>query len=204
MGAIASSHAPGALELFRKIMVASTSIPGAVSPVMIDVDVDGKHFQEMHVDGGVIAQVFLYPPRSIMELSRATGKPFHRELHTYVIRNGKLEPEWSGVKRRTVNIGARAISALIQTQGINDLARIYATAQQDGANFNLAYIGSDFNDLHNEQFNATYMKRLFDYGYQLSVKGYAWHKAPPGEARLNMTDQYDDLASLITQTISSA
>lgn len=60
MGAIASSHAPGTLELFRKIMVASTSIPGAVSPVMIDVDVDGKHFQEMHVDGGVIAQVFLY------------------------------------------------------------------------------------------------------------------------------------------------
>ena len=108
------------------------------------------------------------------------------------------------MKRRTVNIGARAISALIQTQGINDLARIYATAQQDGANFNLAYIGSDFNDLHNEQFNATYMKRLFDYGYQLSVKGYARHKAPPGEARLNMTDQYDDLASLITQTISSA
>lgn len=182
MGAIASSSAPGALELFRKIMVASTSIPGAVSPVMIDVDVDGRHFQEMHVDGGVIAQVFLYPPRSIMELRRATGKPFHRELHTYVIRNGKLEPEWSGVKRRTVNIGGRAISALIQTQGINDLARIYATAQQDGADFNLAYIGSDFNDLHNEEFNAAYMKRLFDYGYQLSVKGYAWHKAPPGEA----------------------
>jgi hypothetical protein len=47
MGAIASGDAPGALELFRKIMVASTSIPGAVSPVMIDVDVDGKHFQEI-------------------------------------------------------------------------------------------------------------------------------------------------------------
>ena len=93
-----------------------------------------------------------------------------------------LEPEWSGVKRRTVNIGGRAISALIQTQGINDLARIYATAQQDEADFNLAYIGSDFNDLHSEEFSAAYMKRLFDYGYQLSVKGYAWHKAPPGEA----------------------
>src|SRR5467141_3948971 len=34
MGAIASSSAPGAFELFRKIMVASRSIPGAVSPVM--------------------------------------------------------------------------------------------------------------------------------------------------------------------------
>jgi predicted acylesterase/phospholipase RssA len=36
MGAIASSHAPGALELFRKIMVASASIPGVMSPVMIE------------------------------------------------------------------------------------------------------------------------------------------------------------------------
>jgi predicted acylesterase/phospholipase RssA len=61
MGAIASSGAPGALELFRQIMIASTSVPGAVSPVLIDVDVDDKHYQEMHVDGGVITQVFLYP-----------------------------------------------------------------------------------------------------------------------------------------------
>jgi len=45
-----------------------------------------------------------------------------------------------------------------------------------------ADVGSDFNDLHSEEFSAAYMKRLFDYGYQLSVKGYAWHKAPPGEA----------------------
>ena len=62
MGAIAASDAPGALELFHKIMIASTSIPGEVSPVMIDAGIDGKHFQEMHVDGGVITQVF--PPRS--------------------------------------------------------------------------------------------------------------------------------------------
>ena len=94
MGAIAGSEAPGTLELFRRVMIASTSVPGAVSPVMIDADVEGKHFQEMHVDGGVITQVFLYPPRSLAELQRATGKPFRRELHVYVIRNGKLEPEW--------------------------------------------------------------------------------------------------------------
>ncbi len=101
MGAIAASNAPGALELFRKIMIASTSIPGEVSPVMIDVDVDGKHFQEMHVDGGVITQVFLYPSRILMEIQRATGRPYRRELHAYVIRNGRLEPEWSDTERHT-------------------------------------------------------------------------------------------------------
>jgi Patatin-like phospholipase len=182
MGAIASSGSPAALQLFRNIMIASASIPGAVAPVMIDVEVDGRHFQEMHVDGGVITQLFLYPSNILTELAKATGAPYHREIHAYVIRNGKLEPEWSATKRRTLGIGARAINALVHTQGISDLHRIYETTQRDGVDFNLAYIGSDFNEPHTEQFNTAYMKRLFDYSYQLSVNGYPWQKTPPGES----------------------
>jgi hypothetical protein len=185
MGAIAASDAPGALDLFRKIIVASTSIPGEVSPVMIDVDIDGKHFQEMHVDGGVITQVFLYPRSILTELHRVTGRPYRRELHAYVIRNGRLEPEWSDTERHTLSIGGRAISALIQTQGIGDLQRIYQAAQHDGVDFNLAYIGADFNYPHKKKFDPEYMKRLFDYAYERSAKGYPWHKEPPGEAALN-------------------
>ncbi|MDB5997055.1 MAG: patatin-like phospholipase family protein [Pseudomonas sp.] len=178
MGAIAASQAPGALDLFRNIMLASMSIPGAVSPVMIDVEVDGQQFQEMHVDGGVITQVFLYPPTTIMALSKSTGAPLRYDRHFYVIRNGTLEPQWSGTKRRTLNIGGRAISALIQTQGISDLERIYRMAQQDGADFNLAYIGADFDVTHDRKFDGEYMKRLFDYAFQLSANGYPWHKSP--------------------------
>lgn len=87
-------------------------------------------------------------------------------------------------ERHTLNIGGRAISALIQIQGISDLQWIYQTARQDGLDFSLAYIGSDFNHPHNEKFDPEYMKRLFDYAYQLIAKGYPWHKAPPGEAPL--------------------
>jgi len=181
MGAIASSQAPGALELFRNIMVASMSIPGAVSPVMIDVEVDGHQFQEMHVDGGVITQVFLYPPGTVMALNQVHGTSYRHGRHFYVIRNGRLEPQWSGTKRRTLNIGGRAISALIQTQGISDLDRIYRIALQDEADFNLAYIGSDFYFPRNQKFDGEYMKRLFDYAFQLSAKGYPWHKSPPRE-----------------------
>lgn len=178
MGAIASSQAPGALELFRNIMVASMSIPGAVSPVMIDVDVNGHPFQEMHVDGGVLTQVFLYPPGTVMALNQVPGARLRRERHFYVIRNGKLELQWSGTKRRTLNIGGRAISALIQNQGISDLDRIYRIAQQDGADFNLAYIGSDFHISRLHKFDGEYMKRLFEYAFELSAKGYPWHKSP--------------------------
>jgi hypothetical protein len=181
MGAIASSQAPGALDLFRNIMLASMSIPGAVSPVMINVEVNGEQFQEMHVDGGVITQVFLYPPTTIMALSKSSGAPLRRDRHFYVIRNGTLDPQWSGTKRRTLSIGGRAISTLIQTQGISDLERIYRMAQQDGADFNLAFIGSDFSAPHSQNFDGDYMKSLFDYAFQLSAKGYPWHKSPHSE-----------------------
>jgi predicted acylesterase/phospholipase RssA len=60
MGAIAASGHPQALELFRKIMVASASIPAMFPPQYFDVEAGGEEFQEMHVDGGTNAQVMLY------------------------------------------------------------------------------------------------------------------------------------------------
>jgi hypothetical protein len=44
------------------------------------------------------------------------------------------------------------------------------------------YIGSDFNYPHKAEFDAEYMKRLFEYAHQLGANGHPWHKAPPGEA----------------------
>ncbi len=66
---LADSGHPKALELFQDILLASSAIPGAFPPVMIDVEADGKPYQEMHVDGGASTQVFLYPP----ELEVAAG-----------------------------------------------------------------------------------------------------------------------------------
>jgi hypothetical protein len=183
MGEIAASRAPGALELFRKIMIASTSVPGAVSPVMINVEADGKTYQEMHVDGGVISQVFLYPATLMTELQREIGKPYQRELHFYVIRNGLLQPDWSNTKRRTLDIGGLAIGTLIQTEVVNDVSRLYQLAMQDGADFNLAFIGADFSYPHAEDFDTAYMNSLYEYAYQLGKNGRAWHKTLPSEVR---------------------
>ena len=44
------------------MLLASGSIPGAFPPVLIDVEANGKHFPEMHVDGGVGGQFFVTPP----------------------------------------------------------------------------------------------------------------------------------------------
>jgi len=130
MGAIAASNAPGALELFRKIMVASTSIPGAVSPVMIDVEAEGRHYQEMHVDGGVSTQVVTYPTRMFDALGKA-GVRVDREVRIYVIRNGRPEPEWADTPRTTADIARRAISTLALQMERDGKVRLHAVEQAD-------------------------------------------------------------------------
>jgi hypothetical protein len=79
-----------------------------------------------------------------------------------------------------LSITGRAITSLIQTQGLGDLYRIYSTARRDGVDFNLAFIGSDFNVEHKRDFDTEYMRALFDYGYRLAEKEYPWQGLPPG------------------------
>lgn len=179
MTKIAASGAPGSLELFRDILVASAAIPGAFPPTMFTVEVDGQPHQELHVDGGAFAQVFVYPP-SINLKETAAQAGIERERILYIIRNAQLMPKWSEVERQTLPILGRAIEALIQGQGNGDLYRIYATAQKDGLDFNLAYIPAEFNAPHKEEFDTEYMNALFNFAYDMTVQGYPWEKTPPG------------------------
>ena len=174
MTAIASSQDPEATKLFANVLLASASIPGAFPPVMIDVNAGGTRYQEMHVDGGTMAQVFLYPP----SLSLADAPPRKRVL--YIIRNARLDADWASVERRTLSIATRAIASLTRTQGIGDLYRIYATSQRDGLDFNLTYIPKTFDTPHNEEFDTAYMRSLFDVGLQAGKDARQWEKYPPG------------------------
>jgi predicted acylesterase/phospholipase RssA len=161
-------------------MVTSAAIPGAFPPTMIDVEVGGKAHQEMHVDGGAVAQVFLYPPTiRTTELSRK-APPIERERRAFIIRNSRLDPDWAEVERRTLSISGRAISSLINSQGIGDLYRIYATTQRDRVDFNLAYIPKEFDAPHPEEFDTEYMRQLFAFAYDRAARGYPWAKLPPG------------------------
>jgi len=179
MGKIASYGTAQALDLFVSIMIASASIPAGFPPTMIDVEVDGKRYQEMHVDGGTVAQVFVYPA-SIRIGEQAAAAGVTRERRLYIIRNARLDPDWANVERSTMTIAGRAIASLIHTQGIGDLYRIYATAQRDGVDFNLTFIPSSFNFPHKEEFDNEYMRKLYDVGYDQGVKGVPWAKVPPG------------------------
>jgi predicted acylesterase/phospholipase RssA len=174
MTAIAASRDARAVPLFRSILLASASIPGAFPPVMVDVNLGGTPYQEMHVDGGTVTQVFLYPP------SFKIDKAVQRQRVLYIIRNARIDADWASTERRTMTIAMRAIDSLTRTQGIGDLYRIYATTQRDGIDFNLTFIPPTFSEPHNEQFDTKYMRALYDVGLQAAKSGYQWQKYPPG------------------------
>ena len=179
MTAIAASKDPHALELFKRVLLASASIPGAFPPTMIDVVVDGVHYQEMHVDGGTISQVFLYPPSlNVAQISAQLGIDRQRKL--YIIRNARLYTDPTNVKRSTLPIAGRAILSLMQTQGVGDLYRIFVTAQHDNLDYNLAYIPATFKVPHVKDFDPAFMRPLFATGEEMAAKGYPWKKVPPG------------------------
>ena len=180
IGAIAASGHPRSRELIVDILLASAAIPGVFPPVMINITVDGRSYQEMHVDGGTVAQAFLYPPSfnlkaKFKELGIKNAKPV-----AYIIRNGRLYRPEENVERRTLNIAHQAISTMTASSGVNDLYRMYLTTKRDGLQFNLAYIEDDFHLAYKGPFDKAYMNALFDHGYQVGIAGYRWHKTPPG------------------------
>lgn len=178
IGAIAKSSDPRARELIIEVLRASASIPGAFPPVMLDVTVNGTRYEEMHVDGGAMAQVFLYPPS--LRLKSIERHRANRKDVAYIIRNGRLFRAEASVKRQTLAIAGQAISTMTAANAVNDLYRIYLTAQRDGVDFNLAYLEDEFTDPYKGPFDKDYMNTLFDYGYRKGSAGYAWKKLPPG------------------------
>jgi predicted acylesterase/phospholipase RssA len=179
MGRIAANDSLAALELFRKVLLASATLPGVFAPVRVKVRVGGKDYDELHVDGGVTRQVFIAP--SIMRLvSNRASRRTVNGARLYVVRNGRIDPRWEPVNDDVLSVTQRSLSTLIKNQGIGDLYRIYAIAKLDGMDFNLASIPADFDVATEAPFDQKYMTALFARGYEMGSHGFPWVKNPPG------------------------
>ena len=179
IGRIAASGAPHALSLIQDIILASASIPGVFPPVMIDYEAGGRHYEEMHVDGGVTQQVFLFP--AALQWHEFLGElGFSGEQHLYIILNGNLVRSRKVVKRDIFSISARSIQTLIKSQGAGDLYKLFFIAQRNKMAYSLAYIPSDFSEEPDEMFDVEYMQALFDFGFKRGLQPDHWQSQPPG------------------------
>ena len=182
MGLIAQSERPEALTLFRRVMLASASIPIAFPPVFFDVEADGRHYDEMHVDGGVGAYVFfsagVFSPAAAR--AKVAASPSRQDI--YVIHNGQLAPVASPTPRTVRGIAIRVLDTAGRTAVIGDLFRIYVVAQTEDAGYHWVTIPRDFDLRGNEVFDPVLMSALFDVGYAQALAGGEWRTGPPGRA----------------------
>lgn len=178
MGEIARSGHPYALELFRKVILASAAIPGAFPPVEIPVQVGAEHFTELHVDGGTTREIFVSPVQAPFRAFDALYPvPPSRQL--FLVTNMKVTPEQDIVQAQTIPIAARAISTLIKSQSQGQVYKIYRMAQDDGVDFNYIAVPPGFDGKANEFFDPEYQRALFNEGVRLGESGSGWMKQPP-------------------------
>jgi hypothetical protein len=180
MGLIATSGHPDALPLFRRVMLASASIPIAFSPVLFDVEVAGRRYDEMHVDGAVAANVFyggaLFSSR---ELRRNAGRETARE-DIYIIHNGHLAADTATTRRSVTDIAWRSFQAASTSAVVGDLFRIYALSLREGSEYHWITIAESVDLTTNETFDPVVMQRLYDIGYKAALAGPVWNRYPPG------------------------
>ena len=176
MGKIAASEGPGALDLFRNVLTASASIPGVFSPMLIDVDVDGRHSAEMHVDGGVTTNVLILPEAVLV--SGTPVFPPDARPKVYVIMNGKLAPDFEVVKASTLHIVRRSFETSVRANTRSTLIAFYQFAKSRNWDFNVTAIDPDYPKSPTIGFDQAYMQQLFDYGFERGRKGVIWQSTP--------------------------
>jgi hypothetical protein len=160
MGAIAQKGDAAAVKLFRDVLLASSAIPGFFTPVLIDVEANGKKFQEMHLDGSVTAPFFV-APEALLESGTKARLP---ATELYIILNARLAPDFYPPERNTVAILSRLIGVVLKTGLRAETLLFAANAQRLGIPIQVAQVSESFNHPARGLFDEKYMNALFEHG----------------------------------------
>lgn len=185
MGAIAASDRPDRLERYREALRASASIPIGFPPVYFPVEVDGREYSQMHVDGGAVANLFL--TGYVLDRQRALARPGLRrkdvDIDLYLLVNSHLLPQaqGEGTAPGLISIAMASSWATSWSAQTNQLVRAYQAAKGMDAGFHVVGIPGDYaGELPLSSFEPEVMTPLFRFGESLGRGGGFWLSEPPG------------------------
>ena len=170
LGAIATQDTPEALELFRSVLVASASIPGAFPPVLIQSDNGGLYFEEMHVDGGVTTP-FLAVPETLWSFREPSDTL--RGARFYVVVNGRTNPSFGITKDTPQGVLGRSIDILLRASLVTTLAGNHAFADRNDLFFRYAALPDD-SEASALDFSIESMSVVYEVGRRGAISGDAW------------------------------
>lgn len=180
IGAIANSSLPNKADLIHQVLAASASIPGVFPPQFVEVYDGGNKLEELHVDGGLSAQVFFNPSNfDYSKISKSLGLNEAPQLH--VIRNGLLTPQYKPVKDKGVDLLTKSLSSLTVLQAKGDMYRMKYFSEVGKIDMQFTYIDEDFSNekLTRNMFDENYMRSIYLYGYQRAMTDQLWETELP-------------------------
>lgn len=180
LGAVASQrHAVGvdkAIDLFREILAASASLPGVFPPRLVACRSGDGTFDEMHVDGGVAAPLFVLPD-ALLRWKEA-GRRL-RGGRVYVIANTVLDPGPLVTAGNLPAILIRSFDTMLRfsyRQAISITATFCAGA---GLPLEIASVPRDPAHGSLLNFDTASMTRMFDAAVDRAIHGDVWVSGAP-------------------------
>ena len=191
LGAIANVSAPTeperlkklkvAKKLFVDILVASCSLPVVFSPVRIDVEINGKKYTELHIDGAVTAPIFV-PPMVLDAAALDPRKPAKLQppANLYLIQASKSYVEPAPVVSRVLPVLGVSTATVLSAQTRREASNLYHMSRLAGVTFNMTAIPADFpTPKGGLEFDRAEMNKLFEKGFESGAAGPKWWNTPP-------------------------
>jgi len=176
MGAIASHGGDKALNLFREVLVASPSLPGIFSPHRITTEYDGCTFEEMHVDGGVSAPLFIMPD-GLLRWNKLGRRLKGGRVH--VIVNTMLDPQPRPVAPNLPAVTTRSFEAMLRFSYRQSLITATTLCAAQGIPLKTASIPNEIRASNLLNFDTAAMEALFNEGRKRAISGELWSTEVP-------------------------
>ena len=173
MGAIASEGTAASRKLFEDVLVASAAVPPLLDPSRIAITIDGKRYEEMHLDGGVTRGLFWQPPSDAADQSLAGAR-------VHVVAGNQLYNKADVTKPKLLDVTLRSMKAMLLAIHRADLARLYSACQRRDMSLRWTAIPAAYEPIFpTDVFDPPKTAALFRDGYTRGFDGTAWTDRPP-------------------------
>ncbi len=179
MGAIASSNRSDKYQLFADIIYASSAMPIFLPPQYMQVNIEGKSYYQMHVDGGIYAHVFmiglLVNWKEILNFKHNANVNFDTTLYVVANRKYRNRHMYDPVEQSPSSIISAYINVETDLLFDKSIYRLYTSSIKKGVKFRMISVPEDVNYVDDAtEFDPKKMTKLFNVGYKYGLKGIKW------------------------------
>jgi len=191
MGAIASSNREDKYERFCDIVYASAALPVYLPPQYMKLDIEGKEYYQMHIDGGIYSQVFMIGLminwNEVLNFKKNANTNFDVTLYTVANRKYRQRDLYKPVEQSPFSIIEAYVLTEMDLLFDRSLYRLYQSCENQGFKFRMAAIPDKMDAIvtNPTEFRPEQMTELYKLGYKLGYEGIKWKK----EIRFH---EYDD------------